>query len=231
MFHSIDLNKLVVMIVPLLFAVTIHEVAHGWVAFRLGDPTAKWSGRLSLNPIRHLDLMGSIVLPLMLFFFRSPVIFGYAKPVPVNFRNLKNRRKDTILVASAGATANLVCALLCGTLFQILVQIKLFWGTSLLAYMVLDLVHMLGYSVLINSVLAVFNLIPIPPLDGSRILSMVLPGRYASSLAQVERYGMLILILLLFTGTLNGVISFFVNPLLRTFLGKEGLLIFFRYVM
>lgn len=231
MFHSLDLNKLVVMIVPLLFAVTIHEVAHGWVAFRLGDPTAKWSGRLSLNPIRHLDLMGSIVLPLMLFFFRSPVIFGYAKPVPVNFRNLKNRRKDTILVASAGATANLVCALLCGTLFQILVQIKLFWGTSLLAYMVLDLVHMLGYSVLINSVLAVFNLIPIPPLDGSRILSMVLPGRYASSLAQVERYGMLILILLLFTGTLNGLISFFVNPLLRIFLGKEGLLIFFRYVM
>jgi len=231
MFHSLDLNKLVVMIVPLLFAVTIHEVAHGWVAFRLGDPTAKWSGRLSLNPIRHLDLMGSIVLPLMLFFFRSPVIFGYAKPVPVNFRNLKNRRKDTILVASAGATANLVCALLCGTLFQILVQIKLFWGASLLAYMVLDLVHMLGYSVLINSVLAVFNLIPIPPLDGSRILSMVLPGRYASSLAQVERYGMLILILLLFTGTLNGVISFFVNPLLRTFLGKEGLLIFFRYIM
>jgi len=90
------------MIVPLLFAVTFHEVAHGWVAYRLGDPTAKWSGRLTLNPIKHLDPMGSFILPLMLFFFRSPIIFGYAKPVPVNFNNLANQRRDMILVAAAG---------------------------------------------------------------------------------------------------------------------------------
>ncbi|MES0362664.1 MAG: site-2 protease family protein, partial [Desulfobacteria bacterium] len=119
MFYGFNLNKLVVMIVPLLFAVTIHEVAHGWVANRLGDPTAKLSGRLSLNPMKHLDVMGSFLLPLLLLLARSPIIFGYAKPVPVNFMNLRNYRRDTILVASAGAASNIVTALLCGAAFQV----------------------------------------------------------------------------------------------------------------
>lgn len=227
MFEGFDFYKMVVMIVPLLFAVTIHEVAHGWVAYRLGDPTAKWSGRLTLNPIKHLDPMGSIILPVMLFLLRSPVIFGYARPVPVSFHHLRHYRRDTILVSSAGVAANLACALVCGFLFQILGHMKPLWNSGIWV----GLFGVLGYGVLINCVLAVFNLIPIPPLDGGRILSMLVPPRYAHALQRMDRFGMVILFFLLFTGALNSVVSLFLNPALRLFLGGEGLVMFFRYVV
>lgn len=219
MFQGFDLNKLVIMIVPLLFAVTFHEVAHGWVAYRLGDPTAKWSGRLTLNPVKHLDLMGSFVLPLMLFFFRSPIIFGYAKPVPVNFNNLANRRRDMILVAAAGPGTNMLCAFLSGLLFKQLIRLSPWWGKSIFSGVFMDLAAMLEYGVVINVILAIFNMIPIPPLDGGRVLAGLLPPTQAAQLARVERFGIVIVMFLLLTGTLNSILVPIMKLFLRIFLG------------
>jgi len=220
MFQGFDLNKLIAMIVPLLFAVTIHEVAHGWVAYRLGDPTAKWSGRLTLNPIRHLDPMGSFILPLMLFFFRSPIIFGYARPVPVNFNNLANPRRDMILVAAAGPAANLLCAFVSGLLCRQLARLSLWLGSSFFSGVLIDLAMMLKYSVLINVILAIFNMIPIPPLDGGRVLTGLLPRAQAAQLARVERFGIIIVIFLLLTHMLDWILVPIMKVLLKLFLGS-----------
>jgi Zn-dependent protease len=175
MLDNLNLNQIVVMIVPLLFSVTIHEVAHGYVALRMGDNTARLAGRLTLNPIKHLDFFGSLILPLILKLTGSPVIFGYAKPVPVNFSNFRDIRKGTIYVASAGVLANFILAILSGALFQTLVHFQSVWYPSIFKPLIMDLYHMLFYSVVINLVLGIFNLIPIPPLDGSKILAMCLP--------------------------------------------------------
>ena len=220
MFGNTNLNQIVVMIVPLLFSVTIHEVAHGYIALRMGDHTAQKAGRLTLNPIKHLDFFGSLLLPLILKLTGSPIIFGYAKPVPVNFSNLKNVRKSTIYVASAGVLANFILAFLSGTLFRILSNYKSLWQTSIITPFIMDLYSMLFYSVAINLVLAIFNLIPIPPLDGSKILAMCLPTSLRIQFARLERFGMIIIIFLLLTNLLDKLLSFFLTPMFNVLLGR-----------
>jgi Zn-dependent protease len=228
MFHNFDLNQLVVMIVPLLMAVTIHEVAHGYVAFRLGDNTAKLAGRLTLNPLKHLDITGSLILPLMLKIMGSPVIFGYAKPVPVNFYNLRNHRLGTVYVSAAGVSANLVMVMISGLLFRGLLHSLPIWYDTFLSLILIDLVWLLYYSVLINTVLAVFNLLPIPPLDGSRILATFLPMRIRMYYARLERLGIIVLIFLFFIGgnSLFRAISFIMEPILTFALGPDGIAYF-----
>lgn len=220
MFSNSSLNQMVVMIVPLLFSVTIHEVAHGYVALRRGDPTAKLAGRLTLNPLKHLDFFGSLLLPLILKLTGSPIIFGYAKPVPVNFSNLRDVRKSTIWVASAGVLANFMLALLSGILFQILTYYKSVWQTTIFNPVITDLYSMLFYSVVINLILAIFNLIPIPPLDGSKILAMCLPPSFRMQFIRLERFGMIIIIFLLLTNVLDRLLSFFLTPLFNILLGR-----------
>lgn len=218
MFHNI--SNFILMIVPLVFAVTIHEAAHGYVAFRMGDPTAMRAGRLTLNPIRHLDLFGSLLLPLLLKISGSPFVFGYAKPVPVNFHNLRDFPKGLIYVAAAGVTANLACAILSGILYRMVSYFEWIWNGSVLVYLFIPLADMLQYSVIINLVLMVFNLIPVPPLDGSRIVAMLLPPNLRMQFQSIERYGMIIVIILLMSGILGKIIFFFVSPLYHLLIGN-----------
>ena len=176
--------------IPLLFSVIIHEVAHGWVAYRMGDPTAKWLGRLSLNPLKHLDPVGTLMLFL--------VGFGWAKPVPVNFNNISDKRKGLILVSSAGIVANILFA------FVTLLFMRLFSTNP--SEIAIILVY---YVVQINITLAALNLIPIPPLDGSKILMGIVWKRTPYFLARLEPYGFFIIIGLLYLGILNPLIKLF----------------------
>ncbi|MBL7091868.1 MAG: site-2 protease family protein [Candidatus Omnitrophica bacterium] len=181
---------------PLFFlAIVIHEYAHGWVAYKLGDPTAKNAGRLTLNPLAHIDLMGTIFLPLMLIFMGSPIIFGWAKPVPINFSLLRQPKRDMLWVSTAGIAANILLAFV----LSFLLRMGLFPVNSY-GWLILN------YGILINLVLAVFNAVPIPPLDGSRILMGLIPRELAYLYARLERFGFLILIGLLWLGLLNRVI-------------------------
>ena len=210
---------------PLLMAVTIHEVAHGYVAFQLGDNTAKLAGRLTLNPLKHLDITGSLILPLMLKLMGSPFIFGYAKPVPVNFFNLRNQRRDAVLVSAAGVSANLVMVMISGLLFQGLLRAGPIWYDTFLRTIIMDLLAMLRISVFINTILAVFNLLPIPPLDGSRILAPFLPLRVRIYYARMERWGIIIVIFLFFIGgkSLFRALSYVMDPIVRFALGPDGI--------
>lgn len=191
--------QLIILAPPLLLALTVHEFAHGYVAYRLGDPTAKNAGRLTLNPLKHLDPIGTIA-----FFF---IKFGWAKPVPVNPNYFKNPRKDMLWVALAGPATNFAMAIISA------IVTKLVWAlASLLPYsaiaeaILVPLNAMLIASVWINLVLCIFNFLPIPPLDGSRILSGILPDDLARSYQQVERYGFIIILVLAFSGILSKVI-------------------------
>lgn len=208
--------------IPILAAIVFHEVAHGWVAFRLGDPTAARMGRLTLNPISHIDLFGTVILPLLLVITRAPFLFGYAKPVPVNFLNLRNPKRDMIWVALAGPATNIILALVSYLLLKILVSLDLPRDGSLASTIVIPLIYMLHASASINIVLAVFNTFPIPPLDGGRVLVGLLPEPYSTTVARVEPYGFLIIVVLLMSHLLDAVLSplvDFVHLFLRLMVG------------
>ena len=183
-------------LLPVLIAVTFHEAAHGFVARFLGDETASRLGRVSLNPLRHIDPFGTIVLPGLLLLARSPFLFGYAEPVPVNFRTLRNPRIGMVLVAAAGPAMNVGLAIVAALSFHLVVYLPVIAGQ----WVALNLKN----AIVINVVLAVFNLFPLPPLDGGRIAVGLLPNILANPLARLESYGMMILIGLLIVLPLLG---------------------------
>jgi Zn-dependent protease len=174
---------------PVIFAITLHEAAHGFVAYRLGDDTAWRSGRVTANPLRHIDPIGTILLPALLILTRSGFLFGYAKPVPVNFWRLDNPKRDMVWVAIAGPGTNIALAIVSG----LLTHIVPFLPPSAGKWLWLNLIH----SMVINVVLAVFNMIPLPPLDGGRVAVGLLPNALAVPFGKIERYGLVILIFLL----------------------------------
>lgn len=194
-------TKIVIWAVPVLFSIVVHEVSHGWMAYRLGDDTAKYMGRLTLNPLPHIDPVGTIILPLILIVIGGPV-FGWAKPVPFNPNNFNrniNVRNGMMWVALAGPVSNLIIAF--ASSFILVAIFKFFPSPSSTIH--LSITQLFKAFVLINLILASFNLIPIPPLDGSKVLMRFLPPKYDSYFFLLERYGFVILFLLLATGVLS----------------------------
>jgi Zn-dependent protease len=183
-------------VIPLVIAITFHEASHGYVARLCGDDTAWSLGRVSFNPLKHIDPFGTVLLPALLLVMRSPILFGYAKPVPVNFQALRNPRRDSILVAAAGPAMNLGLATLAALAFHVLV----FLPDAARPWVAENLKN----TLVINVLLAIFNLLPLPPLDGGRIAVGVLPYALAKLLASLEPYGLMILIVVLFIVPLLG---------------------------
>ena len=198
------INRIIVMALPVLFAVGIHEAAHGFAAWKMGDDTASRAGRITLNPLRHIDIFGSILLPLVLVLSRAPFVFGYAKPVPINPAYFRDYRRGMILTALAGPFANFSLMLL--GMFVVLMFYQA--GTPLQS----TWVGVFGLFILINFVLMLFNLIPIPPLDGSRVISMFMSWRTMAAFNSLERFGILILLfLVIFDSRLHVLSSVFMG--------------------
>ena len=220
---NISLYDISVWVLPLVIAITFHEAAHAFVAYRLGDNTAWQLGRVSFNPLKHIDPFGTVILPGLLLLSHSPFLFGYAKPVPVNFFNLRNPKRDMIWVALAGPVTNLLLALIAVLFLRFSVPavaaavggsesshwVNLFEPVALMA----------RNAVLINIVLAVFNAFPVPPLDGGRVMVGLLPEPQSSQFARIERFGFLIVLLLLMTHTLDRVIGPPVDFLINLYFG------------
>ena len=220
-------QRLIIAAIPILVAITFHEVAHGFVANKLGDPTAKMMGRLTLNPIAHIDPIGTIIVPVMLFILSNGAfIFGTAKPVPVNFYNLKRPRRDTALVSAAGPATNIMIAFI-SILLYILIQV-IFPPSSSSAFnqkIMTPLVMMIQYSISFNIFIAAFNLFPVPPLDGGRIATSLLPTKYAYHFSKLEPYGILIVLGLWFTGIAHYIIvpiQTFIEIIIQIFLIPFG---------
>jgi len=204
---SFDLSRFIVEVsiwaVPTVFSIVLHELMHGVVARQLGDDTAQRAGRLTLNPISHIDAFGTILLPAMLLLFHLPV-FGYAKPVPVDFRRLRSPRSGMVMVAIAGPLTNLALAILSSVGAHALLA---HLGPGSPRMIVVPLIYMLQASVIVNIALGVFNLVPLLPLDGGRVLVGMLPLYLARPFARMERYGMLLLLLLLYSGVFTRIID------------------------
>ena len=194
-------------IIPVLLAITVHEAAHGYAAKHFGDKTAYFLGRITLNPIKHIDPVGTVVIPGMLLLLSAPFLFGWAKPVPVNFSNLNNPKKDMMWVALAGPASNLAMAIIWAII------LGLFKSSG--ASYALFVIGMAQVGIMINLVLMLLNLLPIPPLDGGRMAVSLLPSPWSYKLASIERYGMFILIFLIVSGLLSAILL----PLLRFFQG------------
>lgn len=193
------IQQLVILAPPFLFALTAHEYSHGYVAYRFGDPTAKNLGRLTMNPLKHLDPIGVIC-----FFL---IKIGWAKPVPVDPRYFKNPQKDMLWVSLAGPLCNFILALASTVLFKLVIMVP----TILPSYIMSPLIAMIGASIWINIMLAIFNLVPIPPLDGSKILMGLLPPRQALTFSKIEPYGFIILLVLFYSGFLPKLIMPIIN--------------------
>ncbi len=207
-----------VLVVPVLFAIVVHEVAHGWVAKLLGDPTAQRLGRLTLNPLKHIDPFGTILVPALLVLLRTGFVFGWAKPVPITWENLRRPKRDMAIVAAAGPVANLLMALFWAVLAKIgfLLPDTAAWIGEPLRYMGLG-------GILANVLLMVFNLLPLPPLDGGRVAVGLLPGPLAWRLSQLEPYGFFILIGLMITGVLGYLVLPVAELVIRLLVSLVGL--------
>jgi Zn-dependent protease len=201
------LEKIIVWAIPVVFAITVHEVAHGWVANYLGDPTAKSLGRLTLNPIKHIDPIGTVVLPLILVYLGG-FIFGWAKPVPVTWQNLRSPRRDMAIVAAAGPVANLIMMILWAVLAKVLLTIDQTPGPLLQFVLV-----MCSIGIIINIILMVLNLLPLLPLDGGRVVTSLLPPRLAMLYSRLEPFGLIVILVLLVTGVLGNILMPVVSAL------------------